>query len=107
MILEVFSNLFDSLILWEGLEYLVLPNSGAEVVLDVRPRSAEQSGQPLPSPSGSAGPGAAQGMASPSICKDTLLAHIQFAAKFCVYVSKVTKINWISCCRTLGEKDGF
>ena len=48
-------------------------------VLEVRPHSTEQRGQPLPSPTGSAGPGAPQGMVGPLGCQGTLLPHVQFA----------------------------
>ena len=55
--------------------YIVTPNLRS--VLDVRLHSAEQNRQLLPSPAGSAGPGAPQDTVGPLGCHGTLLAHVQ------------------------------
>lgn len=47
-------------------------------MLEVRPHSADQRGQPLPSPGGSAGPDAHRGTVGPFGCQGTQLTHIQF-----------------------------
>jgi len=49
-------------------------------MLEVRPHSTEQREQPLPSPSGSAGPGALQGMVSSFGYQGTLLIYIHLAS---------------------------